>query len=957
MELPTEFVHPSSISVPQTNAASNQIKSNQHQHPSLKILSTNARSITAKIDELKATAIDLDPDIMAITESWTNSSISDPFLSIPGYRLIARKDRADTTCGRGGGILMYAKSKVTCHEIATPDDVVQVAAIQAKLSDQNLNVYVIYRSPNSTPENNERINQLVRNIPENSIILGDFNYPHIDWELLTANSHAADFLDAINDNFITQHVNFPTHNGGNTLDLVLSNIPNKIISTTDAGILGNSDHNIILTEVDATASTHVPKHAVWNFRLAKFDHIRTALKLIEWSKILTHDMETDWNIFKTTLNDLCKKYIPKKTVNEIKRPPWLKRDLLRLIRQKRAAWKAFKASKSQVDENNFRELQKKVKKLTKSAKHKHEVQISREAKTNPKLFYSYLSKKKKNRVQVGPLRNEDGDLCHDNKCMAEVLNKQYSKVFTTEDPNLPADPLSFSCPEMADIRFTPYMIAEVLRHVKNSSSPGTDGISQRVLKEAAEEVSVPLSLLFNKSMQTNTVPTDWKTANVVPIFKSGAKGEPSNYRPISLTSVVVRVMERILKQKILLHLNVNKLINQSQHGFLPKKSTSTNLISYVDYLTKKLDDGLPVDVLYLDFSKAFDVVPHKRLIQKLKCHKLSKEVIAWIETWLANRKQRVMVDGIFSDWTDVESSVIQGSVLGPILFVIFINDIDQCLGQMEGILPKFADDTKLAKVVNNSQTAAEMQLIIKNLETWCKTWGMKFNAKKCSIIHFGKQNPKFSYTLNGQALDCVSNQRDLGVKISNSCLPGEQCAQAAKKANQVLGQINRSFSCKTMDVMTQIYKVFVRPHLEYAVTAWSPWLRKDVEALEKIQHRATRRMSDVRGTYPERLQKVGLTTLEERRVRGDAIEVFKYLRGFLDVDKDTLFTMNIPKEPKTRHQNSFMPLFVPRANLDLRKNFFSVRGATLWNSLPSELRECNTVNKFKNTYDKYFTCT
>ena len=154
--------------------------------------------------------------------------------------------------------------------------------------------------------------------------------------------------------------------------------------------------------------------------------------------------------------------------------------------------------------------------------------------------------------------------------------------------------------------------------------------------------------------------------------------------------------------------------------------------------------------------------------------------------------------------------------------------------------------------------------------------------------------------------------------------------------------------------MAQIYKVFVRPHLEYAVTAWSPWLRKDIEVLEKIQHRATRRMSDVRGTYPERLDQIGLTTLEERRVRGDAIEVFKYLRGFLNVNKDTLFTMNISKEPKTRHQNSFMPLSVPRANLDLRKNFFSVRGATLWNSLPSELRECPSVNSFKNAYDRYF---
>ena len=151
--------------------------------------------------------------------------------------------------------------------------------------------------------------------------------------------------------------------------------------------------------------------------------------------------------------------------------------------------------------------------------------------------------------------------------------------------------------------------------------------------------------------------------------------------------------------------------------------------------------------------------------------------------------------------------------------------------------------------------------------------------------------------------------------------------------------------------MLQIHKVFIRPHLEYAATSWSPWSKKDKEILEKIQHRATRRMSDVRGTYEERLDQLGLTTLEERRTRGDAIEVFKYLRGFLDIDRETLFTLNTPTQPKTRNQQSFMPLTIPRANLDLRKNFFTVRGAKLWNSLPSAIRESNTVNRFKNAYD------
>ena len=573
------------------------------------------------------------------------------------------------------------------------------------------------------------------------------------------------------------------------------------------------------------------------------------------------------------------------------------------------------------------------------------------------MFYSYLGKKKQNTINVGPINQENGGLCHDNKEMAEELNKHYAKVFTEEDKNLPENPPCHDCPEMANIHFTPHTVEEVLKHLKNSSSPGPDEISQRVLKETAQEVSLPLSILFNNSMMSSIVPTDWRRANVVPIYKSGSKGEPVNYRPISLTSVVVRVMERILKNKMLLHLRINKAINPSQHGFLPKKSTSTNLNEYLEYLTRKIDDGQPVDVLYLDFSKAFDKVPHGRLIQKLSCYKFPKNLINWIAAWLKQRKQRVLVNGVFSDGCDVISSVVQGSVLGPILFLIYINDIDNCINNKEGIISKFADDTKVAKVVTNDETAAEMQQIIHKLENWCKNWGMLFNIKKCCILHFGHSNKKYEYKMNEQNLEAKSNQRDLGVIISNDCLPATQCALAAKKANQVLGQVNRSFSCKTKEIMLQIYKVFVRPHLEYAVSAWSPWHRKDAEILEKIQRRATRRMSDIRGTYPQRLQQLGLTTLEERRERGDAIEVFKYVRGFLDVEKETLFKTNNTEHPKTRHQHTFMPLAVPRANLDLRKNFFTVRGAKLWNSLPSVLRESKTINKFKNVYDTYMERT
>jgi hypothetical protein len=182
------------------------------------------------------------------------------------------------------------------------------------------------------------VNDFIRSVAKASVIVGDFNYPNINWETMIARSHAMDFVEALSESFLTQHVMFPTHKCGNTLDLVLSNMPNLVSNIADCGVLGNSDHSMICTELDMPFTAHAPKHVVWNYKQASFEEMRSALKKIQWSDILVSDVETDWNTFKDTLLALCDKFIPKKEIRDIKQPPWLKRDALRLIRQKRKAW-------------------------------------------------------------------------------------------------------------------------------------------------------------------------------------------------------------------------------------------------------------------------------------------------------------------------------------------------------------------------------------------------------------------------------------------------------------------------------------------------------------------------------------------------------------------------------------------------------------------------------------------
>ena len=245
------------------------------------------------------------------------------------------------------------------------------------------------------------------------------------------------------------------------------------------------------------------------------------------------------------------------------------------------------------------------------------------------------------------------------------------------------------------------------------------------------------------SVKLGHLPSDWRDANVVPLFKKGSRDQPQNYRPVSLTSVVGKILESIVKDNVVQHLEKYKLLANSQHGFLSGRSCLTNLLEFLENLTSEVDEGNGADVIYLDFSKAFDKVPYCRLARKLQTHGIAGECLQWICNWLSNRRQRVAVEGEYSDWINVTSGVPQGSVLGPTLFLIYINDID------DGIiskLSKFADDSKLVKGLRTNEDSEILRRDLVKLEDWAETWQMEFNVEKCAVLHAGHNNPKNEYT-------------------------------------------------------------------------------------------------------------------------------------------------------------------------------------------------------------------
>ena len=353
-----------------------------------------------------------------------------------------------------------------------------------------------------------------------------------------------------------------------------------------------------------------------------------------------------------------------------------------------------------------------------------------------------------------------------------------------------------------------------------------------------------------------------------------------------------------------------------------------------------------MDVIFLDFQKAFDKVPKKRLLQKLSAYGIEGKVLCWIEDFLSDRRMRIMVRGEYSEWVDVISGVPQGSVLGPILFLIYVNDIPEMVNCS---IKMFADDTKLFRTVKSIDDFNILQNDLDTLSQWTNEWLLSFNVDKCKVMHIGKNNPKLEYTMRteneNKILIETREEKDLGVWITNDLKPEKQVIAASQRAMTVLRSVKRAFVRFDIETFSIIYTTYIRPHLEYCIQAWAPYYAKDILLLEKVQRRATKLVWGLKDlSYEETLK---LFSLEERRLRGDLIQTFKLLTGKENVDYEILFNRS------TNHlRGHSFKLSKSQCNKLCRRRFFSQRVIDIiWNSLSEFIVSAPSTNTFKKRID------
>ena len=933
--------------------------------------------------------------MLNLTETWLNESIVED-AKINDYQIF-RSDRRRNIRNDRGGAVIYLSNQFEANEISNIG-VQKCEMIAIEIEKLNTINIVIYRPPDTTSSVFLNIIKELKKIlsslesPEPTIIIsGDFNFPFVKWIRDTSNgcrweikpnscskidekSQFNSLISLFDKYNLVQVVEEPTREK-NTLDLIFTNDIN-IFTDIEVTKSNLSDHNLIELTTNYNTNmyqtnTNEAKNFIGEpeFWHLNFHHenvswpcINEEINKIQWQEMFNgKDTETCTNILMECLLILCFNLIPlRKKQSKSKVPKERKKMLNRLKMLKRNKHRTCNNTRKKIIEKKILETESKIIEHRKQERYLNESRVIEKMEKNPKVLFDYIKKQKNRDTKIGPFKIGN-EYIHDSIEICNLLVKQYNSQFSNGGDITEVTNEIFN--EVQDGDLTDIQIKDdivnAIGKLNINSAAGPDGLPAIFLINTKDSIKTPLEIILRKSIDEGKIPDVFKLAYVIPIHKGGSKLKPEQYRPVSLTSHLMKVFERVIKRNILAHLLEHNLINPSQHGFVPGRSTQTQLLQHYCDIFETIEEGSRIDTIFLDFSKAFDKVNHDILLQKVAKHKIKGKIGIWLKEFLSNRKYRVVANGEKSDIQDVLSGVPQGTVLAALLFVIMISDIDEKV--KNSIIRCFADDTKISSKIKSEEDKVLLQKDLQIIYEWANENLMEFNENKFEQMSHGVTtniNVDPYKTPSGNLIKPGKIVKDLGVLANNNLLFKEHIDKIVTSSKIMSGVLLRTFSTRQAGPMMKMFNSYLRSKLEYCSLVWSPWHQNEISKLERVQKNFTSRIDGLEPlNYHQRLKKLNLYSLERRRERYLIINAWQQIEGQVE----NILNLKARRTGRIRSIISrTIPLVIDGKRIKERDrtliHYSTARKMErLFNLLPPNLRNITgvTTDTFKKHLDKW----
>lgn len=981
-----------------------KIKTMQRKSPKRKTLNichVNVRSLSAstRLTSLEILTCNHNVDILCLSETWLSSKKSNKEILIPGFQPPFRRDRLDSL---GGGVAIYVKDCLAaslCHPNPSLQTSIECLGINISLSRRTkLAILVAYRPPRACADafcsELDNIVDLINNSykPSTTCIVGDFNAKVQDWfSSQQTDAPGRQLLNFALSQDLTQVISEPTYAVDSTsaspslLDLMFTNKPEQVLSSSVLPPLSDHCPTLMHLQLSGSPSPKPTAHLTFDYERTNFQALAAALQEVDWSPVMAStDINDAVSLWSSLFVAEIRKFVPVRKICLRGKKPWYSPLLHKVARiRDRLFRKSRGCPLNSPEVARYRRVRNwyvcELRRAERSFYQSLSASFCRTSKSSSS--HSWWCKLKaavkwSSKEHIPPL-SLDGALCLSAREKAEAINKVFSEQcsYNASPSSVPISPQS-ALSTTASFTFSPIPKEDVLNALRNLNpwkACGLDLIPNRLLKECATPISSSLCHLFNLSISTGVFPSQWKAARIQPIYKQkGDRSKPMNYRPIALLPAASKVFEHLMKKQLLSFCLKEKLIPDCQFGFLPGRSTIWQLLSILDDWHTALDSGHSIHALFLDVAKAFDRVNHSLLVEKCRSIGVSDSSLAWIESYLHDRSITTAVDGELSSTRPTSSGVPQGSVLGPLFFVIYFSSLPTAVNTSTTAM--FADDTLLYNSncsqprFTTSSTCCTLQDDTDNVHKWANNMHTTFNPAKSASMVISRRRPNSGpapqLLLDKTPVPIVETTRHLGITLSSSLRWSPHIANILKSVSWKVCLLKRlAYRARlSLPVFSLLYTTLLRPCLEYAGCVWDNCSAADSAALERIQITLARAILSVHLgpsctsslSKSQLLLLVRWPTLAWRRRRQKIIHFWRLKNGLGPPSLSEKLSASVSQRCNYSLRSSHSSQ-VPLCSSSARLTSFLPSSCILWNTLPPTVVSTTSVSSFCKLLDAHYS--